>query len=160
MTTPKKIGSTHRTEYTTERSELLIYDDAKKIGAHTQNRIHKMGEAAAPLRKPSQRHSTLRGMDAHHVLRALNPYVSHLRATAASFAECIQLQQPRTELAADRASALAADRDRGIARADAQRRKEQNSIRQSAGGVEREREREESIARRRQSAGDVGRERK
>ena len=154
MTTPKKIGSTHRTEYTTERSELLIYDDAKKLGTHTQNRIHKMGQAAAPLRKPSQRHGTLRGMDAHHVLRALNPYVSHLRATAASFAECTQLtqlQQHHTE--------LAADRDRGMARADAQRRKEENSRRQSAGGVEREREREESTARRRQSAGDVGRER-
>ena len=32
-----------------------------------------MGEAAAPLLKSSQRHSTLRGMDAHHVLRALKP---------------------------------------------------------------------------------------
>ena len=124
MTTPKTIGSTHRTEYTTERSELLIYDEAKKLGTHTQNRKHKMGEAAAPLRKPSQRHGTLRGMDAHHVLRALNPYVSHLRATAAFFAECTQLQQHHTALAADRASELAADRDRGMARADAQRRKE------------------------------------
>ena len=52
-----------------------------------------MGEAAVPLRKPSQRHSTLRGIDAHHVLCALNPNASHLRATAASLAECTQLQR-------------------------------------------------------------------
>ena len=108
-----------------------------------------MGEAAAPLRKPSQRHSTLRGMDAHHVLRALNPNASHLRATAASLAECTQLQQHHTELAADRASELAADRARDRARADAQRQEEQNRVRerlrstnrrQSAGGAKRERE--------------------
>ena len=139
MRTPKDKGSTHRTGYTTERSELLIYGDAKKLSIHTQNRIHEIGEAAAPLRKPSQRHSTLRGMDAHHVLRALNPNVSHLRATAASLAECTQLQH-HTELAADR------DRDR--ARADAQRREEQNSKRQSAGDVGREREQESAAARR------------
>ena len=118
-----------------------------------------MGEAAAPLRKPSQRHSILRGMDAHRVLRALNSNVNQMRATAASLAECTQLQQHHTEIAADRA------RDR--ARADAQRRKEQNRVRerlrsasrrQSAGGVKRERERE-SLARRWQLAGDVERER-
>ena len=116
-----------------------------------------MGEAAAPLRKPSQRHSTLRGMDAHHVLRALNPDASHLRATAALFAECTQLQQH---------SELATDRARNRARADAQRQDEQNRVRellrianrrQSAGGVGRERERE-GRAPRRQLAGDVGRE--
>ena len=126
-----------------------------------------MGEAAAPLRKPSQRHSTLRGMDAHHLLRALNSNASHLRATAASIAECIHLQQHHTELAADRVSELAADQARDRARPDAQGQKEQNRVRehlrsasrrQSAGGVGRERKRE-SRARRRQSAGDVGRER-
>ena len=109
-----------------------------------------MGEAAAPLRKPSQRHSTLRGMDAYHVLRALNSNASHLRATAASLAECTQLQQHHTELAADRASELAAESARDRAWADAQRREEQNRVRerlrstnrrQSAGGAERERER-------------------
>ena len=98
-------------------------------------------------------------MDAHHVPRALNPNTSHLRATAASLAECTQLQQHHSELAADRV------RDR--ARADAQRQDEQDRVherlrstsrRQSGGGVGRERERE-SRARRRQSAGDVGRER-
>ena len=47
------------------------YDVAKKLGIPTQNIIHRIGEAAAPLCKPSQRHSTLRGLDAHHVLRAL-----------------------------------------------------------------------------------------
>ena len=99
-----------------------------------------MGEAAAPLRKPSQRHSTLRGMDAHHVLCALNPNASHLRATAASLAEYTQLQQHHSELAADRA------RDR--ARADAQRQDEQNRVRERL-----------RSASRRQSAGGVGRER-
>ena len=98
-------------------------------------------------------------MDAHRVLRALNSNVNQMRATAASLAECTQLQQHHTEIAADRA------RDR--ARADAQRRKEQNRVRerlrsasrrQSAGGVKRERERE-SLARRWQLAGDVERER-
>ena len=57
-----------------------------------------MGKSAAPLRKPSQRHSTLRDMDAHHVLRLLNPNASHLRASAVSLAECTQLQQHHTEL--------------------------------------------------------------
>ena len=127
-----------------------------------------MGEAAAQLREPSPRHSTLRGMDAHRVLRSLNSNASHLRATAASLAECTQLQQHHTELAADRASELAADLDRKRARADAQRQKEQNRVserlrsasrRQSAAEVEREKERE-SRSRRQQSAGDVGRERK
>ena len=118
-----------------------------------------MGDAAAPLRKPSQRHSTLRSMDAHNVLRAINPNASHLQATAESLAERTQLQQHHSELAADRAI------DR--ARADAQRQDEHNRVRerlrsasrrQSAGGVGRERERE-SRARRRQWAGYVGRER-
>ena len=57
-----------------------------------------MGKAAAPLRKPSQRHSTLRGMDAHHVLRLLSPNASHLRAMVTSLAEYTQLQQHHTEL--------------------------------------------------------------
>ena len=117
-----------------------------------------MGEAAVPLRKPSQRQSTLYDMDAHHTRRALNPNVSHLQATAASLAECA-LQRHHSELAADRA------RDR--ARADAQRQDKQNRVHerlrsasrwQSASGVGRERERENRV-RRRQSAGDVGRER-
>ena len=129
------------------------------LGIHTQNSIHRMGEAAAPLRKPSQRHSTLRGVDTHHVLRALNPNASDLRPTVASLVECTQLQQHHTELAADRA--------RGMARADAQRQKKQDSMRerlrsasrlQPAGGVGREKERE-SRARRRQSAGDIRKER-
>ena len=107
-----------------------------------------MGEAAAPLRKPSQRHSTLRGMDAHHVLCALNPNASHLRATAASLAECTQLQQHHSELAADRASVLAADRARDRAWANAQRQDEQNRVRERL-----------RSASRWQSAGDVGRER-
>ena len=123
-----------------------------------------MGEAAAPLRKPSQRHSTLRGMDARHVLCALNRNASHLRATAASLAECTQLQQHHSELAADRASVLAADRasvlaadrasvlaaDRARDRAwaNAQRQDEQNRVRERL-----------RSASRRQSAGDVGRER-
>ena len=110
------------------RSELLIYDDAKKLGIPIQNRMHKMSEAAAPLRKPSQRHSTLRGMNAYHVLCAFNPNASPSRATAASLAECTQLQQHHTELAADRASELAADRARDRARADAQRQKEHNRV--------------------------------
>ena len=88
------------------------------------------------------------GMDAHHVLRTLNPNASHLRATATSLAECTQrLQQHHTELAANRA------RDR--ARADAQRQKEQDRVRerlrsasgrQSTGGVERERDRKSRAA--------------
>ena len=121
-----------------ERSESLIYDDENKLGIHTQNRIHKMGEAATPLRKPSQRHSTLRDMDAHHVLCALNPKASHLRATAASLAECTQLQQHHSELAADRV--------RDWARADAQRQDEHNRMRERL-----------RSASRRQSAGGVGR---
>ena len=107
-----------------------------------------MGEAAVPLRKPSQRHSTLRGIDAHHVLCALNPNASHLRATAASLAECTQLQQHHSELAADRAR----DRQNRV-----RERLRSASRRQSAGGDGRERE---GRARRRQSTGDVGRERK
>ena len=59
--------------------------------------------------KPSQRHSTLRGMAAHHALRTLNPNASHLQVTTASLAKYTQLQQHHSELAADRASALAAD---------------------------------------------------
>ena len=141
----------------------LIFCRAKTLGIHTHNRIHKMGEVAAPLRKPSQRHSTLLGMDAHHVLRALNPNTSHLRATATSLPDCIQLQQRHTELAANQASELATDRARGRARADAQPQKKRNIVRerlrissrrQSAGGVETERE-QESRGHRRQSAGDV-----
>ena len=70
------------------------------------------------------------------VLSTLTP--SHLRATAASLAECTQLQQHHSELAADRV------RDR--ARAEAQRQDEQDRVRerlrsasrrQSTGGVER-----------------------
>ena len=127
-----------------------------------------MGKAAAPLRKPSQRHSTLHGMNAHHVLRALNPNASHLRATAASYAECTQLQQYHTELAADRVSQLAADQAKDRARADAQRQDAQNRVRerlrsasrrQSAGEVGKEIDYESKV-RRRQSTGDIGRERK
>ena len=97
-------------------------------------------------------------MDAQPVPRTLSLNTSHLRATAASLAECTQLQQHHSELAADRV------RDR--ARVDAQRQDEQERVnerlksasrRQSAGGVGIERERERR-ARRRQSAGDVGSE--
>ena len=182
-----------------ERSKLLIYHDGEKNTQKTVRRRRPRRNywpiisVKATVRtilffpswrllrakrvKPSQRHSTLRGMDAHHhVLRALNPNASHLRATTASLAECAQLQQHHSELAADRASELAADRTselaadraRDRARADAQRQDEQDRVRerlrstsrrQLAGGVERERERKSTV-RRRQSAGDVGRERK
>ena len=95
--------------------------------------------------KPSQRHSPLRGMDAHHVFRSLNPNASYLQAMAASLAECTHLQQPPSELATDRASKLAADRARDRARADAQRQDEQDRVRERL-----------RSASRRQSAGGVG----
>ena len=99
----------------------------------------------------------MRGIDARHMLRALNPNASHLRETVASLAECTQLQQHYSELAANRASELAADRARDRERADAQRQDEQDRVRerlrsisrgQSAGGVGREGERESRVRRR------------
>ena len=163
----------------------------KKIGIQTQNTKHKRAKRVTNLRRrqknrdPHTEQNTQNGggssptaqvkPEAQHLAwhgRApcapcSQPKASHLRATAASLAECTQLQQHHTELAADRASELAADRARDRALADAQRQKEQNrvrecsrsvSIRQSAGGVGEERERESRV-RRWQLAGDFGKER-
>ena len=96
-------------------------------------------------------------MDAQHVLGALNPNASNLQATATSLAECTQLQQHHTELVADRASELVADRVRDVARADVQLQKVQSRVQerlrsasrqQSAGGEKRKRERESRVRRR------------
>ena len=126
-----------------------------------------MRGGAAPLRKPSQRHSTLRGMDAHHLLRPLNPNASHLRATAAFLVECVyNCNNPTPSLLrTEPASLLQTVPEAGRGLTPATPDKEQNRVRersadrrQSAGGVERERE-WESRAHRLQSADDIGRER-
>ena len=126
---------------------------------HTeQNTQNRGGRSPTVQAKPEAQHLAWLGRASR--TPCSHPNTSHLRATVASLAECTQLQQHHTELAADRA--------RERARADAQRQKEHDRVRkrlrsasrlQPAGGVGRERERE-SKARRRQSAGDIGRERK